>query len=462
MKRKIPVAMTIAGSDSGGGAGIQADLKTFAVMGVHGTSAITSITAQNTREVRAVHDVPPAIVAEQVRAVAEDIGVDAAKTGMLSNKEIIAAVARVVEEISIPLVVDPVMVAKSGAPLLREDAVEHLISRLIPLAKVVTPNKPEAERLAGTRITSLKDAREAARIIVEDLGAEAAIVKGGHLDSDYSVDVMYYKGRSLELKSPRIRRNTTHGTGCAFSAAIAAGLAKGRSLEEAVKVAKDFITMAIEYGLEIGGGVGPVNPVSWTEIPAERYRVLTRVSQAIEVLKSSEETVARLVPEVQMNIAMALPYPYARTPLDVAAVPGRIGVFRGKLVIPASPEFGASRHLARAILTVMEYDPHVRAAANIAYNREVERALRSLGIKTSFFDRSKEPREVREREGATTPWGIREAIRNLGGEIPEAVIDYGGHGKEPLVILLGPDPVAVARRIVEIAGEASKRIVALG
>ena len=146
----------------------------------------------------------------------------------------------------------------------------------------------------------------------------------------------------------------------------------------------------------------------------------------------------------------------------MAAVPGRIGVFRGKLVIPASPEFGASRHLARAILTVMEYDPHVRAAANIAYNREVERALRSLGIKTSFFDRSKEPREVREREGATTPWGIREAIRNLGGEIPEAVIDYGGHGKEPLVILLGPDPVAVARRIVEIAGEASKRIVALG
>jgi hydroxymethylpyrimidine/phosphomethylpyrimidine kinase len=446
--------MTIAGSDSGGGAGVQADLKTFASMGVHGTAAVTSITAQNTREVRTVHDVPPDVVAEQVRAVADDIGVDAAKTGMLSNRGIIEAVASVVGELSIPLVVDPVMVAKSGAPLLREDAVETLVSRLIPLATVVTPNKPEAERITGISIGDVRDAMEAARLIVEELGAEAAIVKGGHLGGDYSVDVMYHRGRYLELKSPRVETRTTHGTGCAFSAAIAAGIAKGRSVEEAARVAKEFITMAIEYGLEVGSGAGPVNPVSWLEIPAERYRVLSGLSKALDLLKSHERLVSRLVPEVQMNIAMALPYPYARTPLDVAAVPGRIGVFQDRLVVPSAPEFGASRHLARAILAMMEYDPSKRAAANIVYSREIVGALKSMGLKVSHFDRRREPEEVKRVEGATTPWGVREAVRNLGGDAPDAVVDYGGHGKEPLVILFDLDPVSLAGKIVEVARRA--------
>ena len=456
-KKRIPVAMTIAGSDSGGGAGIQADLKTFAAMGVHGTSAITSVTAQNTREVRGVHDLPPEFVAEQVRAVADDIGIDAAKTGMLSNKDIIEAVAGVVEEYSLPLVVDPVMISKSGAPLLREDAIEALVSKLFPLALVVTPNKYEAERITGIEIKGVQDARKAAKLIVEELGAKAAIVKGGHIGGDYSIDVMYYQGKYVELKSPRIARRTTHGTGCAFSAAITAGIAKGRSVEEAVRVAKEFIVEAIDYGLEVGGGAGPVNPVSWMQIPAERYNVLSRLSEAVKLLKDNEKTVSQLVPEVQMNIAMALPYPYARTPLDVAAVPGRIGVFGDTLVIPSTPEFGASRHLARAILTIMEYDPSKRSAANIAYTKPIERAVEVLGLKVSFFDRRKEPEDVKRREGATTQWGIREAIKNLDGRVPDAVIDYGEHGKEPLIMLFGEDPVFLAEKIVEVASIVSGR-----
>jgi len=449
-KKIIPTALTIAGSDSGGGAGIQADLKTFAVMGVHGMSAITSITAQNTYEVRAIHDIPPDIVVAQIEAVADDLGVDAAKTGMLSNSDIIRAVAKTVKKYGFPLVVDPVMIAKSGAPLLKPEAMDALIKEMVPLATVITPNKPEAEKLSGIKIGGLEDAKEAARIIVEELGAEAALVKGGHMEGDKSIDILYYKGKYFEYTAPRIARKTTHGTGCALSAAIAAGLAKGRSIPEAIDVAKRFITMAIDYGLEIGHGHGPVNPVSWLMIPAERYRVLENVEEAIKILLENASIVRDLVPEVQINIGMALPKPYARSPLDVAAIPGRIGKYKDGLIVAAKPEFGVSKHIATAILTIMEYKPEYRAAANIALDKDIEKSIRLSGFKVSYFDRKLEPLEVKLKEGATTPWGIREAIKNLGGEIPEVILDYGEKGKEPLAFIFGETAKIVAEKIVKI------------
>lgn len=457
MKKKIiPVALTIAGSDSGGGAGIQADLKTFAAMGVHGTSAVTSITAQNTYEVRAIHDIPPEIVVSQIEAIADDLGVDAAKTGMLSNKHIIEAVAKTVDRYGFPLVVDPVMIAKSGAKLLKDDAIEVLIKELIPRACVITPNKPEAERITGIKIRSLDDARKAARVIVEEYGAKAAVVKGGHIEGEYSIDVLYFNGRFYEYSSKRILRNTTHGTGCSFSAAIAAGLAKGRSVPEAVEVAKNFITMAIEYGLEIGRGHGPVNPISWVIIPAERYRVLMNLEKAIEYLKRYGEVVKEVVPEVLINIGMALPKPYARTPLDVAAIPGRIGRYRNTIIINARPEFGVSKHIAKAILTIMEFDPEIRSAANIVYNKSVEDAVKRLGLIYSSFDRREEPPEIKRVEGGTTPWGIRTAVEKIGGKIPDVVFDYGEHGKEPLAFIFGRNALEVANKIVEIARNISQ------
>lgn len=457
MKKKIiPVALTIAGSDSGGGAGIQADLKTFAAMGVHGASAITSITAQNTYEVRAIHDIPPEIIVSQIEAVADDLGVDAAKTGMLSNKYIIEAVAKTVDRYGFPLVVDPVMIAKSGAKLLKDDAIEVLIKELIPRACVITPNKPEAERITGIKIRSLDDARKAARVIVEEYGAKAAVVKGGHIGGEYSIDILYFNGRFYEYSSRRILRNTTHGTGCSFSAAITAGLAKGRSVPEAVEVAKKFITMAIEYGLEIGCGHGPVNPISWVIIPAERYRVLMNLEKAIEYLKRHGEVVKEVVPEVLINIGMALPKPYARTPLDVAAIPGRIGRYRNTIIVNARPEFGVSRHIAKAILTIMELDPEIRSAANIVYNKNVEDAVKILGLTYSSFDRREEPPEIKRVEGGTTPWGIRTAVEKIGGKIPDVVFDYGEHGKEPLAFIFGRNALEVANKIVEIARNVSQ------
>ncbi|MFN4045915.1 MAG: bifunctional hydroxymethylpyrimidine kinase/phosphomethylpyrimidine kinase [Acidilobaceae archaeon] len=454
--KHIPTALTIAGSDSGGGAGIQADLKTFAVMGVHGMSAITSITAQNTREVRAIHDIPPEVVAAQIEAVADDIGVDAAKTGMLSNSSIIRAVARTVDKYGFPLVVDPVMIAKSGAPLLREDSVEALVGEMVPRATVITPNRMEAERLTGLTIRALSDAREAARIIVEELGAEASVVKGGHLEGSESVDVLYYKGGFYEFKAPRISKKTDHGTGCAFSAAIAAGLAKGRDVVEAVRVAKQFITMAVDYGLELGGGHGPVNPVAWMAIPAERYNVLLELEGAVEILKSNSRVVAKLIPEVQTNIVMALPKPYARTPLDVAGIPGRIGRFKDTITIPGKPEFGASSHVARAVLVAMDFDPEIRSAINIKYDDEVREAVERLGYTWSYYDRREEPEEVRRIEGATIPWGMRVAIERAGGKVPDVIYDYGAHGKEPITKIFGKNAREVAEKTVKIGLELAR------
>ena len=255
----MPSVLTIAGSDSSAGAGIQADLKTFAALGVYGTCAITAITAQNTRGVTAVQETPPDIVAAQIDAVAADIRPDAIKTGMLASAPIIEVVAAKVREYGLPnLVVDPVMVAKSGDRLLRDDAVTVLRDLLLPLAAVVTPNLPEAEVLAGFAIDSDEDVRRAAKEIV-GLGARAVVVKGGHREAAEAVDVLYDGTTFRDYSAPRIDTTSTHGTGCTFASAIAAYLARGEPLAEAVGRAKEYLTEALRRAYPIGGGHGPVH-----------------------------------------------------------------------------------------------------------------------------------------------------------------------------------------------------------
>ncbi len=251
----LPRALTIAGSDSGGGAGIQADLKTFAALGVYGLSALTAITAQNTEGVRAALDLPPALVEAQIDAVLEDIGTDVVKTGMLSNPAIIEAVAGRIRKWGLRVVVDPVMRAKGGACLLQPEAVTTLRTVLLPLAEVVTPNLPEAEVLTGQRIETLNDMRAAARTI-HALGPRHVVVKGGHRASE-SVDVYFDGDHCIEFRAERIETPHTHGTGCTFSAAIAAFLARGLPVEEAVARSKHYVTEAIRHAPGIGHGHGP-------------------------------------------------------------------------------------------------------------------------------------------------------------------------------------------------------------
>lgn len=255
----VPKALTIAGSDSGGGAGIQADLKTFQMLDVYGMSAITAVTAQNTMGVSGIYDIPLEGIGKQIDAVATDLGVDAVKTGMLSQPAVIELVAAKVKEHGFPyLVVDPVMIAKGGASLLAESAKDVLRRVLLPLATVVTPNVPEAEVLTGRPIRNLEEMKTAAGIIVEEHGAGAAVVKGGHMEGE-PVDVLYDGKNYLLLQGVRYETKHTHGTGCTFSAAITACLARGDSLEQAVRTAKAYITCAIRDTLGIGGGHGPTN-----------------------------------------------------------------------------------------------------------------------------------------------------------------------------------------------------------
>ena len=255
---KPPTAMTIAGSDSGGGAGIQADLKTFSALGVFGTSTLTAITAQNTVGVSAVHEIPTDVISAQIDAVITDIGADAVKTGMLSSAVIVATVSEAVRRHGITnLVVDPVMVAKSGDRLLREEAISSICNDLIPLAKVVTPNIPEAEDLTGLSIKTDADVRRAAEAII-GMGAQCVVVKGGHRDGP-PTDILYDGEKFLEFTTERTPSTNTHGTGCTFASAVAAGLAHGLEIPDAVQQAKDYVTAAIRAAYPIGQGHGPLH-----------------------------------------------------------------------------------------------------------------------------------------------------------------------------------------------------------
>jgi len=252
-------ALTIAGSDSGGGAGIQADLKTFAALGVYGTSAITALTAQNTVAVTGVHLAPPEFVTAQIDAVVTDLGCDAVKTGMLATAAIVEAVVEAITRHHLQnVVVDPVMVAKSGDHLLAAEAVDAVRRRLVPAARVVTPNIPEAEVLTGLSIRSLEDAATAGRAILA-MGAGAVVVKGGHLDRDDIVDVLVTPAGVVHLTGPRVPGVHTHGTGCTFAAAMAARLALGDDVEAAARAAQAYVREAMRAGVPLGAGHRPLD-----------------------------------------------------------------------------------------------------------------------------------------------------------------------------------------------------------
>jgi hydroxymethylpyrimidine kinase/phosphomethylpyrimidine kinase len=448
MKSRIPVAITIAGSDSGGGAGIQADLKTFAALGVHGTVAITSVTAQNTQSVLAVQDLKPEIVREQIRAVAEDFGIDAGKTGMLHTEEIINAVASEVAKYGFPLVVDPVMVAKSGAPLLKPEAVNALKQRLLPLAKVVTPNRFEAERLSGMEIKSLEDAEAAAKKISR-MGPKAVVVKGGHLEGAEATDTLYYEGKTWRFTSPRLNVKTTHGTACSFSAAVAAGLATKMDIREAVEKAKNFVTLSMKFGLNVGRGFGPVNPTAYLYREASKYEALLNLEEAKNLLEKHPE-IAVLVPEVGMNIAMAAGY--AESVNNVAAVDGRIVRTAEGVRAAGNSKFGCSRHLAKYLVEIVKHDEDKRAAINLKFSEETLKILEKRGLIISFYDRTKEPEEIKKVEGMTIPWGVKEAIKNV-GRLPDVIYHRGDFGKEPMIVVFGRDAVSLAKLAIGIAME---------
>jgi hydroxymethylpyrimidine/phosphomethylpyrimidine kinase len=437
--------LTIAGSDSGGGAGIQADLKVITLLGGFGMSVLTALTAQNTMGVQGIHEVPARFVEEQIDAVLSDIGADAIKTGMLANREIIEVVSRKIKQYKVKkVVVDPVMISKSGASLLRKDAQETLIKKLIPMAWVVTPNLMEASALTGFKVTSLEGMKEAAHQIYR-MGTKYVVVKGGHLKG-MAVDLLYDGKRFSEMEGPRIESKNTHGTGCTFASAIATFLARGDTVDEAVRKAKNFITMAIQSGLRLGKGTGPTNPSAYVLREMERYQVIQELKRAGEVLKG--EKIGRLIPEVSSNLGYALPF--AEGVEDVAAFPGRIVRFKDSVTTYSDPEFGASQHVANIILTVMKFDPEYCSAMNIRYSRETVARLGKKGFLIGHFDRRLEPKRVKEKEGSSLEWGVGEVLRKM-KRVPDLIYDEGDVGKEPMIRVLGRNPMGVVQKILKVA-----------
>jgi hydroxymethylpyrimidine/phosphomethylpyrimidine kinase len=450
---KIYRALTIAGSDSGGGAGIQEDLKTFMALGVHGMSAITAITAQNTVEVTGIQDITPDMVVAQIRAVSDDIGVDSVKTGMLHTRAIIEAVAGELEKYGFPMVVDPVMISKSGAALLLPEAKQSLIEKILPLATVLTPNAMEAEAISGFKIKNIEDGKKAAKTIAS-MGPKAVVVKGGHLfKSDKAIDILFLDGEFILLEGERHATKDTHGTGCSFASAIAAGLAKGHSIQESVKEAKEFVNYAIRYGLRLGKGSGPLNPAALLYNKAERYEILDNIRSAVELLESCPE-VRNLVAEVQMNVGMALPY--ATVIGDIAAVEGRISKVPRGVRATGCPRFGVSSHIARTILAVKRFDDTKRACINLKYDEAAVDVLKSFGLIVSYYDRREEPLEIKNREGGTTFWGAEQAVERA-GKVPDVIYHLGDWGKEPIISIVGSSAVEVAKIAVNLAEELYKK-----
>ncbi|MCJ7749196.1 MAG: bifunctional hydroxymethylpyrimidine kinase/phosphomethylpyrimidine kinase [Desulfobacterales bacterium] len=438
--------LTIAGSDSGGGAGIQADLKAITLLGGYGMSVLTALTAQNTLGVQAMYEVPVPFVEKQIDSVLSDIGADAIKTGMLANAEIVEVVAKKVRQYKVDkVVVDPVMVAKSGDRLLRKDAQEALIKRLIPLSMVVTPNLMEASVLTGLKVSSIEGMKKAAHRIYQ-LGSKHVVVKGGHLKGK-AIDLLYDGEKYEEIEGPRIETKNTHGTGCTFASAIATFLARGDTVAEALRKAKVFITMAIQSGLALGKGTGPTNPSAYVLREMERYRVIQELKKAIEVLKV--EKVGYLIPEVSSNLGYALPN--AEGIEDIAAFPGRIIRFEDSVATLSDPEFGASQHIANIILTVMKFDPEYCSAMNIRYSKENAARLRGKGFLVGHFDRRFEPKRVKQREGSSLEWGVGEVLRKL-RRVPDFIYDQGDVGKEPMIRVLGKNPVEVVEKILKAVG----------
>ena len=330
---------------------------------------------------------------------------------------------------------------------MKQDALRNLKLQLLPLAEAVTPNVDEAEALSGMAIDDIDDAIVAGKAILK-LGPKAVIIKGGHL-SGPPIDLLITgDGTIRQYGGSRITSASTHGTGCTFSAAMTALLSKGHSLEESVLGAKAFVSNAILYGIRIGGGVGPANPMSNIEIDAEKYRVLSNMSDALAILESTDG-LSLLCPECQINIGMALPMQYARVPDDVCAIPGRMVKLGSHLKASACPHFGASSHVAKVILTAMSFDPRIRSAMNIRYSDSILDACLRTGFTVSSYDRSKEPDDVKRTEGASIPWGVTAAI-NAAGKVPDVIFHKGDLGKEPMLNILGKDSVEVSMKAISI------------
>lgn len=436
--------LTIAGSDSGGGSGVQADLKTILSLGGYGMSVVTALTAQNTIGVQGMIPVNSAFVAMQLDSVLTDIGADAIKIGMLVNSKIVDVVAQKIKQFKIEkVVVDPVLASKDGTALLDEEGRKALRQKLFPLTYLLTPNLPEAEILTGKKIATVAEMSKAAKAL-QKMGPKYVLVKGGHLEES-PVDVLHDGSQHYEFSSQRVRTRHTHGTGCTLASAIATMLARGLPLMECIDQAKRYLYRALRFSLPIGGGIGPCNHFASITREIARTHVIEELDKALT--RMQRLNIGHLIPEVQTNLAYAIPF--AESVEDVASFPGRIIRLGNSIATLASARFGASRQIHHLVLAAMEYDPERRSAMGVTYSDHLVKRIRSLGFTVAEFDRNRTPPDLQQEEGSTLAWGVQDVMEEL-GRVPDAIFDRGAVGKVPLIRIFGRDPAVIVNLIAKL------------
>jgi hydroxymethylpyrimidine kinase/phosphomethylpyrimidine kinase len=442
----VQAALTIAGSDSSGGAGIQADMKTMSALGIYSCTVITAITAQNTLNVDHIFPLSADIIKKQIMSVLSDIPIHAIKIGMVYNNEIITAVSDILKNSKIPIVLDPIISAGTGARLLEQEFLSDFKIKLLPFCDVVTPNIHEAEKLSGIKIKNENDIKKTA-LKIQKLGAKNVVVKGGHFKNNDKVivdTILNERGKFALIKNPRMKIVEMHGSGCNFSAALTAFLAMKFPMVIACLMANKYVHNSIVNTVKIGKGIPVNNPISLMYEESCRYKVIDELANAVDQLTRTKNF-EKLIPESQSNIVYAIPN--ANNINEVAGVNGRI-VKAGDRSVPTSGiKFGASRHVASSILEYMKTNQLVRSALNIKNEKRILDKCNKL-FRVTHYERKLEPKTIKNREGRSISWGVSTAL----SKNPDADIIYhtGDIGKEPMIIIFGQNPQEVVDKVKSI------------
>ncbi|MDQ4074109.1 MAG: bifunctional hydroxymethylpyrimidine kinase/phosphomethylpyrimidine kinase [Thermoproteota archaeon] len=435
-------ALSIAGSDSSAGAGIQADIKTFSALGLYGTTVITVLTAQNTKIVSDILVVPSKFFRNQLVDTINDIQPNVAKLGVLYDNSIIDIVYETLSSNNFPIVVDPVLVSGTGIKLLRDESFDNYVKKIIPLSHVITPNLKEAEIISGLKIQSQKEAIKAAERIME-FGAQNVIIKGIGLGDDEIIDILLEKHNNqiTRASNKRLGINDTHGTGCNFSSSLSSFIAKGYSIKRSFQLANSFVAEALANSTKLGSGINITNPLQNMYINSCRYRILSLLQKTVRKLEKLKHLYL-LIPETKTNFVFCIENP--ANSMDVAGVLGRISNVGKAIRTPNVVEFGSSHHLSNAIIEANRFNVSLRSVINIKNNKRILDICKR-NFSCSYYNRKDEPLGDRLKEGSTIKWGISSAFRKA----PEAEVVFhdGDYGKEPMILIYGNDPQDVYNKV---------------
>ena len=428
--------ISIGGSDPSSGAGIQSDVKTFDSLNAYGLTVITAITSQNTTKFGRVQPATKRILDDQLNSIFSDFTIDGIKIGMVYNSEIIKTIYSHLKELAIPIIIDPVIKSTTGGVLLQKSAISDFKKYLIPLAKVITPNKFEAEIISNRKITSKKSLEKATETIL-NMKAKGVVVTGLEFEKNRITDFIKTKTIQEYITDKKIDK-INHGSGCNYSASMLVNLVKGKSIYESALFAHKFTLNSIKGSQKIGKGI------TITKIKKDKmyFELSKAINQFTQIRNISER-----IPECQTNFVFSKKNP--KSERDVLGILGRIVKAGSKVIQAGELEYGASKHVAKAVLTVNEKYPQIRSGINLKLQKETLVKLEKNGFKIKEYDRAKEPRNVKKKEGFSIQWGIHEALKGT-THSPDAIYHKGDFGKEPMILIFGNSPSEIIEKITKL------------